>query len=158
VVEINQVLVRDLPAEIQSPWVDTRLSVATPEQIDLWSSTMIAGFIDRTDLTQEERKVGQVLAMMNGCRAWMAWVHDEPVATGAWIAREGVAHFFCDSTLRGARGAGLQSALIWGRLVEAVESGCDIATASTLPGSQSQKNYERFGFRPVYCRLNLQKG
>ena len=33
--------------------------------------------------------------------------------------------------------------------------GCDLATAATLPGSVSQRNYERHGFRVAYTRATL---
>jgi hypothetical protein len=32
-----------------------------------------------------------------------------------------------------------------------------MATASTLPGSISQRNYERLGFRVVYSKVGLTK-
>ena len=44
---------------------------------------------------------------------------------------------FADSTMPGFRGAG------------------DLATASTLPGSVSQRNYERNGFRVAYTKAIL---
>jgi hypothetical protein len=37
----------------------------------------------------------------------------------------------------------------------AVEEGCDLATASTLPGSVSQRNYERNGFHVAYTKAVL---
>jgi GNAT superfamily N-acetyltransferase len=55
----------------------------------------------------------------------------------------------------GFRGAGLQGALIRERLRAAVEEGCDLATASTLPGSVSQRNYERNGFQVAYTKAIL---
>jgi len=45
--------------------------------------------------------------------------------------------------------------LIAARLNEAIAQGCDLATASTLPGGVSQRNYERAGFEVVYTKLTL---
>ena len=67
----------------------------------------------------------------------------------------GLAILFADGTLPGARRQGLQSALIRARLHDAAARGCDLATASTLPGSLSQRNYERCGFQVVYTRAIL---
>jgi GNAT superfamily N-acetyltransferase len=67
----------------------------------------------------------------------------------------GLASLFADSSMMGFRGAGLQTALIRERLRMAVEEGCDLATASTLPGSVSQRNYERNGFRVAYTKATL---
>ena len=41
-------------------------------------------------------------------------------------------------------------------MYEALAQGCDLATASTLPGSGSQRNYERLGFEVVYTRVTLE--
>ena len=69
--------------------------------------------------------------------------------------RGGLATLFADGTMLGFRGAGLQGALIRERLRSAVEEGCDLATASTLPGSVSQRNYERNGFQVAYTKTIL---
>jgi hypothetical protein len=37
----------------------------------------------------------------------------------------------------------------------AAELKCDLATASTLPGSVSQRNYERHGFQMAYTKAVL---
>ena len=51
--------------------------------------------------------------------------------------------------------AGERLKLIAARLNEAVARGCDLATAATLPGSGSQRNYERCGFEVVYTKVTL---
>jgi GNAT superfamily N-acetyltransferase len=66
-----------------------------------------------------------------------------------------LATLFADSTLMGFRGAGLQSALIRERLRMAQAEGCDLATATTLAGSLSQRNYERNGFQVAYTKATL---
>jgi hypothetical protein len=48
----------------------------------------------------------------------------------------------------------LHRELISARLYEALAQGCDLATASTLPGSGSQRNYERLGFEVVYTKID----
>ena len=69
------------------------------------------------------------------------------------MVQSGLATLYADGTRETARGRGLQSALIRGRIAIAAERGCDLATASTLPGSQSQRNYERAGFRVAYTKI-----
>ena len=41
------------------------------------------------------------------------------------------------------------------KLNEAIAQGCDLVTASTLPGSGSQRNYERLGFVVAYTKVTL---
>ena len=45
--------------------------------------------------------------------------------------------------------------LIAARLNDAVAQGCDLATASTEPGTASQRHYERMGFEVVYTKVTL---
>ena len=47
----------------------------------------------------------------------------------------------------------MQSALIALRLHEAAKAGCEYAVVSTNPGSGSQRNMERRGFRVAYTKL-----
>ncbi len=74
-------------------------------------------------------------------------------AGAAMDVHAGLATFFGDATLVPARGHGLQVALIRQRLRRAAELGCDLATASVVPGSSSHRNYERAGFQLVYGRV-----
>ena len=69
--------------------------------------------------------------------------------------RDGLAILFADSTIEPYRRHGLHRELIAARLNEALARGCDLATASTSPGSTSQRNYERMGFQVVYTKVTL---
>ena len=85
-----------------------------------------------------------------------------PPSFGKWRARgaaalavrDGLATLFADSTIARFRSGGLHRELISARLYEALAQGCDLATASTLPGSGSQRNYERLGFEVVYTKID----
>ena len=45
--------------------------------------------------------------------------------------------------------------MVEARLNEGLAQGCELATASTLPGSGSQRNYERLGFEVAYTRVTF---
>jgi hypothetical protein len=51
------------------------------------------------------------------------------------------------------RTQGAQLALLDARLRYAVERGCDLAMMGAAPGSSSQRNAERHGFRIAYTRI-----
>ena len=51
------------------------------------------------------------------------------------------------------RGRGGQRALLEARLRFAVEQGADLAIMAAAPGSSSQRNAERQGFRIAYTRI-----
>ncbi len=66
---------------------------------------------------------------------------------------EGVALLAGASTVPEARRRGAQLALLDARLAYAAERGCDIAMMCAQPGSASQRNAERQGFRIAYTRI-----
>ena len=53
------------------------------------------------------------------------------------------------------RRRGVQTALLQAQLVAAREQGCDLALTITAPGSDSQRNMERAGFRLAYTKAIL---
>jgi hypothetical protein len=153
VTEFINVLVRPLAgAEIAPAGTPVRLANADEEQ--LWARTVGRGFLEKDDLTAEEMDVGRAIWHMAGARCYLAFSGGR-AAAGAMAIDGGLATLFADSTLLGFRGAGLQDALIRERLRAAVGEGWDLATAATLAGSVSQRNYERHGFRVAYTKATL---
>lgn len=152
--EFNNVLVRRLAgAEIV---LTARVRRVTPEEGDLWSYTVGQGFFDQAELTTAELEVGRAIFHMPGALCYLAVADNGQAAGGgAFANREGLATLFADSTIAGFRRAGLHRELIAARLNEALAQGCDTATASTLPGSVSQRNYERMGFEVAYTKVTM---
>jgi GNAT superfamily N-acetyltransferase len=150
IVECNNVLAGPVAGN-----ADARVSRTADEP--LWSKTMLEGFFSRTEFSQMEWDLGPRLLRLENAAAWLARVEGIPAAAGAMNHRGGMALLFADSTLEKYRGKGLHLALIRARLKHAAEAGCDLATASTVPGSASQRNYERAGFQVIYTKLNMQR-
>jgi GNAT superfamily N-acetyltransferase len=86
---------------------------------------------------------------------FLAECDGQPAAGALLFTHENVATFAGDATLEFARGRGLQQLLIKQRLARAAQLGCDLATASVIPGGISHRNYERCGFELLYVRLNM---
>ena len=99
--------------------------------------------------------IGRDLFHAPGVICYLASVEGEIAGGAALAIREGLATLCADGIIPAFRRRGLQSELIAARLNEAAAQGCDLATASTLPGSQSQRNYERLGFQVAYTKLTL---
>jgi hypothetical protein len=154
VTEFNNVLVRRL-AGAEFAAAETSVRLAYPDEEYQWARTVGRGFLEKDDLTAAEVDVGSAIWHIPQSRCYLAFGGGRAVAAGAMAVRSGLATLFADSTLLGFRGAGLQGALIRERLRVAVEEGCDMATASTLPGSVSQRNYERNGFQVAYTKTIL---
>ena len=77
----------------------------------------------------------------------------QPIATGTVCLGEGVALLAGACTVPEARKQGAQLALLEARLRAAAEQGCDLAMMCAAPGSASQRNAERHGFRIAYTRI-----
>lgn len=89
-------------------------------------------------------------------RCFFAWLDGEPAGGGAMYIHNGVAEFGGASTRVEYRRRGVQTALLYHRLAAAYAAGCDLALVLTEPGSASQKNVERAGFRLVYTKTIMQ--
>ncbi len=102
-------------------------------------------------------EVGRVNAIVEGLRLFLAELDGEPIAVGALGLCEGVAHLAGASTVPEGRKRGAQLALLDYRLRYAAAHGCDVALMAALPGSGSQRNAERNGFRIAYTRIKWQR-
>lgn len=121
---------------------------------DLQSRVVGAGFFERDDWQEFDPPFTTPDGVKDSLR-YLAFVDGE-VAGGATLGwNDGVAMFGGDAVLPRFRGRGLQKALIRARLLAAKERGCDIATASTLPSTPSQRAYEACGFRVAYPKLEM---
>jgi hypothetical protein len=152
--EFNNVLVKRLAGTeiVMTP----RVRRAVSGEGDQWAHTVGCGFFEQRALTTEEMDVGRAIFAMPGAICYLAVSErGEPAGGAAMAVRNGLATLFADSTIARFRSVGLHRELISARLNEGVAQGCDMATASTLPGSGSQRNYERLGFEVVYTKVTL---
>jgi GNAT superfamily N-acetyltransferase len=155
--EFNNVLVK--PLEGSAVNLVPRVRQASPEESELWSRTVGEGFFEQAELSREEMDVGRAVFFMAGSLCYLAATESGETAGGAAMAvREGLAILFADGVVTRFRRQGLHRELIASRLHDAAAQGCDLATASTLPGSPSQRNYERAGFQVVYTKVTLVRG
>ena len=90
-----------------------------------------------------------------GARVFLAWADGVAAGTGGVAIVDGVVNCFGDATLEKFRGRGLQAALIHARLAAAVRGGAEMAMVTTMPGTISQRNYERAGYRMAYTRTKF---
>jgi hypothetical protein len=157
--EFTNMLVRLAPtAPLEhgpSPGVEVR--VIDPSENDLWARTVLRGFMERDDLTEPEIELGNLTTADLEVARFLATVDGQPAGgAGLWF-RDGVAWLAGDSTLKSFRARGVHISLIRARMQMAVEMGAELVAASTLPGSISQRNYERCGFQVVYTKVAMLK-
>jgi acetyltransferase (GNAT) family protein len=102
-------------------------------------------------------EIGRVSANTDGLHLFVAELDGMAIAAGAVHLRDGVAHLAGASTIPAGRRRGAQLALLEHRLQYAAAHGCDIALMGASPGSGSQRNAERHGFRIAYTRVKWKR-
>jgi GNAT superfamily N-acetyltransferase len=120
---------------------------------DLWAQTAAKGWSEFVKFTDMMLELSSIIAKRAGGCSFLAEIDGRPIATGAMFIHDGVALLAGASTIPEGRRQGAQLALLESRLRYAVEKGCDIAMMCALPGSASQRNAERQGFRVAYTRI-----
>jgi hypothetical protein len=126
--------------------------IATNEH-ELWAKTAAQGWSEYPELAEFMNGLAQVTANKRDGLSFIAELEGEPIATGAMTIHGGVALLAGASTIPEGRKKGAQNALLSARLRYAVQQGCDVAMMCALPGSASQRNAERQGFRVAYTRI-----
>lgn len=145
-------LTRDtLPQRTRSTDVTTRI-VDHAELAD-WADASAQGWGETPELAAFMRHFGTITGRSRGVTCFAAELDGQMVGTGAMAIHHGVALLAGASTLPAFRGRGAQSALLEARLAQAAAHGCDVAMMGAAPGSTSQTNAERQGFRVAYTRL-----
>jgi GNAT superfamily N-acetyltransferase len=130
---------------------------AAEGEIDLWTLTVAQGFAEHFPVTQEILSVMRLFASGKNTECYFARV-DGKIAGGATLALRGrIAGLFGASTLPQFRNLGVQTALVQARLQRAAEQGCELAMSLAVPGSASQRNITRQGFRTLYTRVKFEK-
>lgn len=123
------------------------------DEADAWAETSAAGWAEAPELADFLRGLGRITARAEGTHAFVAERAGQPVGTGAMHVHEGVALLAGASTVPAERGRGGQRTLLAARLRFARAAGCDLAMMCAAPGSASQRNAERQGFRIAYTRI-----
>jgi hypothetical protein len=130
-----------------------QVRLTRPGEQDLWAQTAARGWSEMSELEDFFKGLGQVSAKRVAALSFLAESEGKAIAAGALSISDGVALLAGASTIPEGRKQGAQLALLEGRLRYAAEQGCDIAMMGALPGSGSQRNAERNGFRIAYTRV-----
>jgi GNAT superfamily N-acetyltransferase len=132
---------------------EIRTRVIADADRDRWVETSVRGWSETPGLDDFFRDLGKITAAWDGVYSFVAELDGRFVATASLSLGPGVAVLAGASTIPEARGRGAQLALLDARLRFAADRGCDLALMGALPGSGSQRNAERHGFRIAYTRI-----
>jgi GNAT superfamily N-acetyltransferase len=157
--EFSNVMVRPVENSVAAAALPDGIEIrkAADGEIDLWTLTVAQGFAEHFPVTQEILSVMRLFADGKNTECYFARV-DGKIAGGAMLALRGrIAGLFGTSTLPQFRNRGVQTALLEARMQRATERGCELAMSIALPGSASQRNITRRGFRTLYTRVKFER-
>jgi acetyltransferase (GNAT) family protein len=155
--EFTSLMFRPIGGDVAPPDPAINVRPIGPDEEERWARVAAAGWSDYAGLDSFMQEFGRISASSRGSRSYFAEIDGEPIATATLRLHDGVAFLAGASTTPGARRRGAQLALLNRRLRDAVEAGCDLAMMGALPGSGSQRNAERHGFRIAYTRIKWRK-
>jgi hypothetical protein len=135
-----------------------RVRLIRANEVELFAQTSAKGWSEFTEFAGSIVEFAQIQAQKSGSHSFIAELDGKPIATGALILNDGVALLAGASTIPEGRKQGAQLALLESRLRYAAEHGCDLAMMGAVPGSASQRNAERQGFRIAYTRIKWRLG
>jgi GNAT superfamily N-acetyltransferase len=155
-IEYSNVFVRELTGEDKRGWPDpsSAVHVRRPagDEAETYSLVVAKSFFENTEITSEFIDIFTSCFYAAGSFFFLAELDGVAAGGGMMSIHQGVTSLGGAGTLPEFRNRGVQNALLLARLAQAVESGCDLAMVAASPGSGSQRNIERHGFRVVYTR------
>jgi GNAT superfamily N-acetyltransferase len=155
-IELSSVMFQTIGSALAavSPTSDRiRVRVIGAGELDLWAGLALEGWREEVEFEDLMIELMRANAARENCISLIAELDGEPVGTGALCLGEGIALLAGAATIPKARNQGVQRALLAARLRLGAEAGCDLAMINVAPGSASQRNAERQGFRIAYTRI-----
>jgi len=160
-IEYSNVLARELTNADVSAYPDSasevRVRCPTDNELETYSLVVITSFVEGAEVSPSLSNVFISCFQAKGTHFFLAEIDGTAVGGGMMSIHQGVASFGGAGTLPAFRNRGVQKALLLARLAKAAKEGCDVAMVATLPGSGSQRNVERQGFRVVYTRTKFMR-
>jgi GNAT superfamily N-acetyltransferase len=156
ITEWNSVLVHTLAELPELDSSEIQLQRIGSRDARLWAEVVAASF---SDVAQVPPELFAPIAEAKEALCFLAYIDGQPVGGGggSLFPEYGIASIFGASTLKAFRNRGVQTALLRARLREAKLAGCEYAIICTEPGTVSQHNAERNGFRVAYTKCAMQR-
>jgi len=154
-IELTSVMFRPITTDLRlhakrNPDISVRL--INNDEEDLWAQTAADGWDEYPELRDFLLELGKVNAQSESL-SFLAELQGKAIAAGALALNDDVALLAGASTIPQFRRNGAQLALLEDRLRYGANKGCTTAMIAARPGSASQRNAERHGFRIAYTRI-----
>ncbi len=151
-VELSTVLYQELADRAAQP-LPPEIEVSIARDRELFARINAEGWSDVPAAAGLMQELAEAMAAREGGVAFLAGQGGEPIAAGALSLHGTVALLAGASTIPRFRNRGAQRALLEARLRYAAAQGFELAMMGAQPGSASQRNAERQGFRVAYTRI-----
>jgi hypothetical protein len=154
-VEVSNVMFRLIDSATRLT-VNQKLKVRTVDvsEADWYGSIAARGWSEMPEVLPYI--TGFARSSVECATCFVAELDGQAIATAALFMHGGVALLAGASTVPEGRRNGAQLALLDTRLHTAASQGCNLAMMVAAPGSASQRNAERNGFRVAYTRTKWQ--
>ena len=154
-VELSSVMflpLAEIPSEVKEH-ESLRVHIVGRPERELWVRTAVDGWREYIEIHDLMYDLMYVSAAREDFAAFLVEFDDRPIAAGGLAIHDGIALLAGASTIPEYRRRGAQRALLQSRFQYARQAGCDLAMVCAEPGSASQRNAERQGFRIAYTRI-----
>ena len=152
-IELTSVMFRPIDADEHTAGLNPAIKVrqAALDEADHYGHLAARGWVEAPEV--QPYILGFARISLRKATCMIAELDGAPIATGAVFVHENVALLAGASTVPGGRRKGAQLALLDARLRHSASLGCDLTMMCAAPGSPSQRNAERQGFRIAYTRV-----
>jgi len=153
--ELSTVLYQPIDASVRIA-ATTALGVRTvsSDEVAMYGRVAAQGWSEHPEVMPYIEGFAKLSIAAATC--FVAELDGRPIATAALFMHDGTALLAGASTVPSGRRQGAQNVLLDARLRHAASHGCDLAMMVAAPGSASQRNAERQGFRIAYTRTKWQ--
>jgi hypothetical protein len=154
-VELSNVMFMELHR--RDPDTTTRnetlhVRIALGSEREMWARIAAEGWREFGEIADLMLDLMRVSVEREDSASFFVELDGLPIATGSLAIHDRVALFAGASTVAQWRRRGAQQLLFESRCRYAVDAGCELAMVCAEPGSSSQRNAERHGFRVAYTR------
>jgi hypothetical protein len=150
--DLSTVLVQPIVEQAAANANDLRVRMIEPADRETWVETSVSGWSEDPMYGHVIRALTEIAVANTAMTHFLVERAGAPIATGSLCMHEGMALLAGASTIPAGRGLGAQGLLLAARMTEARARGCEVALMVASPGSTSQRNAERRGFRVAYTR------
>jgi len=158
--EITSVLMRDLQEDLPAfVWPeDITLRWAEPNDCQAWIDIVARCFFVREPGPERRNNMAAMFQVPNSLSVLALRDNAVVGAAGGMVPDDlGIAALFASATLAEFRRRGIHGAMLHFRLQRAKALGCKLALVTATPGSASERNLHRYGFRACYEKVTWEK-